>query len=250
MSRSMFFRWLRWIGVSAWSLVLVFGSGASLGKDLYREQEGGVYPTTNVATLVKRISPAVVGIRSWGVPPEPRIIDPEAGFPDPPTLREWQGAGVIVDALAGLMVTANHLVANATSVKALLQDGRALDAVLLVRSEQDDVALLRIAGGNLRALTLAKPGSPEVGEPVLAIGDPQAWGQAVTFGIVSALHRPCPGVANSDLVQSDVLVGQGSSGGALVNLQGELIGVIVARRGGFAFAASIDAVERLFVAAQ
>jgi serine protease Do/serine protease DegQ len=81
--------------------------------------------------LVKRTSPAVVGIRGWGVPSEPRILDPEAGFPDPPSLREWQGAGVIVDALAGLIVTANHLVANATVVKALLQDGRALNAVVL-----------------------------------------------------------------------------------------------------------------------
>jgi serine protease Do/serine protease DegQ len=72
----------------------------------------------------------------------------------------------------------------------------------------------------------------------------------VTFGIVSALHRSCAGIANSDLVQSDVLVGQGSSGGALVNLQGKLIGVIVARRGGLAFAVPVDAVRRLFVAAQ
>ncbi|MBR0827166.1 trypsin-like peptidase domain-containing protein [Bradyrhizobium manausense] len=155
-----------------------------------------------------------------------------------------------MDALAGLIVTANHLIANATTVRALLQDGRALNAAVLVRSERDDVALLRIEAGNLRALTLEKSGALDVGEFVLAIGDPQDWGQSVTFGIVSALHRSCPGIANSDLVQSDVLVGRGSSGGALVNLQGRLIGVIVARRGGFAFAAPVDAVRRLFVAAQ
>ncbi|WP_283816403.1 trypsin-like peptidase domain-containing protein [Bradyrhizobium liaoningense] len=249
MSRSIFCRYLRWIGVSVWSLALVFGAGACLGEDLHREQ-GETYPTTSLAPLVKRISPAVVGIRGWGVPSESRIFDPEAGFPDPPTLREWQGAGVIVDALAGLIVTANHLVANATVVKALLYDGRALNAVVLVRSERDDVALLRIEGDNFRALTLENPGTLDVGEPVLAIGYPQDWGQSVTFGIVSALHRSCPGIANSDLVQSDVLVGQGSSGGALVNQRGRLIGVIVARRGGFAFAAPVDAIRRLFVAAQ
>jgi S1-C subfamily serine protease len=155
-----------------------------------------------------------------------------------------------VDALAGLVVTADHLVANATVVKALLQDGRALNAVLLARSERDDVALLRIAADDLRVLALEKPGALEVGEPVLAIGDPQGWGQSVTFGIVSALHRSCPGIANSDLVQSDVLVAQGSSGGALVNIKGKLIGVIVAQKGGFAFAAPVDAVTRLFVSAQ
>nr|WP_283844279.1 trypsin-like peptidase domain-containing protein [Bradyrhizobium manausense] len=249
MSRSTFCRCLRWIGFSVWGLALVLGSGACWGHDFYREQ-GETYSTTSLAPLVKRISPAVVGIRGWGVPSEPRIFDPEAGFPDPPTLREWQGAGVIVDALAGLIVTANHLIANATTVRALLQDGRALNAAVLVRSERDDVALLRIEAGNLRALTLEKSGALDVGEFVLAIGDPQDWGQSVTFGIVSALHRSCPGIANSDLVQSDVLVGRGSSGGALVNLQGRLIGVIVARRGGFAFAAPVDAVRRLFVAAQ
>jgi S1-C subfamily serine protease len=152
--------------------------------------------------------------------------------------------------MAGLIVTANHLIANATTVEALVQDGRVLDAVVLVRSDRDDVALLRIDAVNLHALDLEKPGALDVGEPVLAIDDPHDWGQSVTFGIVSALHRACPGMANRNLIQSDVLVGQGSSGGALVNLHGKLIGVIVARRDGFAFAASVEAIARLFVAAQ
>ncbi|MBW7973837.1 trypsin-like peptidase domain-containing protein [Bradyrhizobium sp. BR 10289] len=203
-----------------------------------------------VVALAKRISPAVVGIRGWGVPSEPRIFDPEAGFPDSPGLRERQGAGVVVDALVGLIVTANHLVAGATVVKASLQDGREVDAVVLVRSERDDVALLRIEPGNLQAVTLESSSVPDVGEPVIAIGNPQNWGQSVTFGIVSALHRSHPGIANGDLIQSDVLVSQGSSGGALVNLKGRLIGVVVARRSGFAFAVPTAAVRRLFVAAQ
>ncbi|WP_271594729.1 trypsin-like peptidase domain-containing protein [Bradyrhizobium sp. CCBAU 65884] len=249
MSRSSFCRYLGWISLSVWGLAFVVGSGPCWGDDLYREQ-GETSSTTSLAPLVKRISPAVVGIRGWGVPPESRIFDREAGFPDPPSLREWQGAGVIVDALAGLIVTANHLVANATVVKALLQDGRALRAAVLIRSERDDVALLRIEADDLHALPLEKPGALEVGEPVLAIGNPQNWGQSVTSGIVSALHRSCPGIAKSDLIQSDVLVDQGGLGGALVNRQGRLIGVIVARRDGFAFAAPVEAIERLFIAAQ
>ncbi|MEY9233762.1 S1-C subfamily serine protease [Bradyrhizobium japonicum] len=244
-----FCRCLRWIGVSAWSLALVLGAGACWGNDFHRDQ-GETYPTARLALLVKRVAPAVVRIRGWGVQSKSRIFDPEAGFTDPPTRQEWQGAGIIVDALAGLVVTANHLVANATTVKAVLQDGRALDAVVLVRSDRDDVALLRIEAGNLRALDLEKPGALDVGEPVLAIGDPHGWGQSVTFGIVLGLQRSCPGTGNSSLVQSDLLVGQGSSGGALVNLQGRLIGVIVARRDGLALAAPVEAVERLFVAAQ
>lgn len=244
-----FCRCLRWIGVSAWSLALVLGAGACWGNDFHRDQ-GETYPTARLALLVKRVVPAVVRIRGWGVQSKSRIFDPEAGFIDPPTRQEWQGAGIIVDALAGLVVTANHLVANATTVKAVLQDGRALDAVVLVRSDRDDVALLRIEAGNLRALDLEKPGALLVGEPVLAIGDPHDSGKSVTFGIVLRVHRSHPGIGNSDLVQTDVLVGQGSSGGALVNLQGKLVGVIVARTAEFAVAASVDAITKLFVAAQ
>lgn len=236
-----------WIGVFLCSVLLVAGLGPCWANDY--QDEGEAPPTRSIAALVKRISPAVVGIRAWGVPSEPRIFDPEAGLPDPPTPREWQGAGVVVGEV-GFIVTANHLVANATAVKALLQDGRELDAIVLVRSKRDDVALLRVEPGNLRALTLENPGVPEVGEQVIAIGNPQDWGQGVTLGIVSALHRSCPGIANSDLIQSDARVSQGSSGGALVNQNGRLIGIVVARRNGFAFAVPVDAVRRLFMAAQ
>ncbi|MBR0848527.1 trypsin-like peptidase domain-containing protein [Bradyrhizobium diazoefficiens] len=236
------------MGVIVWGLALLLAAGTCRAND-YREQ-GERLPATSLAPLVKRIAPSVVGIRGWGVPSDPLVFDRDSGFPDPPTLREWQGAGVIVDAPAGLIVTANHLVANATAIQALVQDGRALNAAVLARSEQDDIALLRIAADDLRALILENSGAPEVGEPVLAIGNPEDWGQSVTFGIVSALHRSCPGIASNDLIQSDVLVSQGSSGGALVNLQGKLIGVIVARRSGFAFAVPVDAVRRLLVTAQ
>jgi serine protease Do/serine protease DegQ len=248
MRSNIFRRWSGWIGISLCSLLLVTSSGRCSANDYQDPEEIG--STRGLATLAKRISPAVVGIRGWGVPSEPRIFDPEAGFPDPPQLREWQGSGVVVDAMVGLVVTANHLVASAATVKAFLQDGRVRDAVVLVRSERDDVALLRIEPDDLRALTLEYPGLPDVGEPVIAIGNPQDWGQSVTFGIVSALHRSCPGIANGDLIQSDVRISQGSSGGALVNLRGRLIGVVVARRSGFAFAVPVDAVRRLFWAAQ
>jgi len=244
-----FYRSLTWTVVSALGLALVLGSGIC-GANEFDREPAQTFSTTNLAPLVKRISPAVVGIRAWSLPSEPRIFDPEAGFPGPPAQREWQGAGVIVDALAGFIVTANHLVASASVVKAQLQDGRALDALVLVRSDRDDVALLRVAPDNLHAMPLDYPGALEVGEPVLAIGNLGEWGQSVTLGIVSGLHRSCPGTANGDLIQSDVRVGQGSSGGALVNLQGKLIGIVLAGRSGFAFAAPVAAVRRLFVAAQ
>jgi S1-C subfamily serine protease len=236
------------MGICFCCLLLVAAAGPGLGGELPREQVES-YPAPSLVPLVKRVSSAVVTIRSWDISAEQRKVDPEDGFPDPPRLRELQGAGSIVDAAAGLVVTASHLVANAMAVEVLLQDGRTLNAVLVARSDPDDIALIRITANALHALALEVPAGIEVGEFVLAIGDPLNLGQSVTFGIVSALHRSCPGIANNDLIQSDALVEAGSSGSALVNLRGRLIGVIVARRGegrsGFAFAVPVDAVGRL-----
>jgi S1-C subfamily serine protease len=240
-------RYLRRIGICAFGVLLLAGSGTCLGDEVSRAR----LEALTLAPVVKRVSSSVVTIRSWDISAERQRIDPEDGFPDPPTIREFQGAGVIVDAASGLIVTANHLVGNATAVEALHQDGRTLDATLVARSDRDDIALLQVTAGKLQALALAEPANVEVGEFVLAIGDPLNLGQSATFGIISALHRSCPGIASSDLIQSDALVGQGSSGGALVSLDGKLIGVVVARRGeerrGFAFAVPAEAVRTLLL---
>lgn len=176
MRSEMFRRYRGWIGICLCSLVLIVGSGLCRANDY--QDEGEIAPTRRLVALAERVSPAVVGIRGWGMPSEPQIFNPEGGFPDPPILREWQGAGVVVDALVGFIVTANHLVANATVVKALTHDGRELDAVVLVRSERDDVALLRVAPDDLRALTLENAGVIDVGEPVVAVGNPRIGGRA------------------------------------------------------------------------
>jgi S1-C subfamily serine protease len=243
-------RYLRRIGICAFGLLLLAGPGSCLGDEFSRARSEAL----TLAPLVKRVSSSVVTIRSWDIPAARQRIDPEDGFPDPPTIREFQGAGVIVDAASGLIVTASHLVANASAVEALHQDGRTLDATLVARSDRDDIALLQVTAGRLKALALEEPANVEVGEFVLAIGDPLNLGPSATFGIVSALHRSCPGIANRDLVQSDVLVDQGSSGGALVSLEGKLLGVVVARRDegrrGFAFAVPSDAVRALRLAAR
>jgi S1-C subfamily serine protease len=239
-------RYLRRIGICAFGLLLV-GPGTCLGDELARAR----LEALTLAPLVKRVSSSVVTIRSWDISAERQRIDPEDGFPDPPLIREFQGAGVIVDAASGLIVTASHLIANASAVEAVHQDGRTLDATLVARSDHDDIALLQVTAGKLQALALEEPENVEVGEFVLAIGDPLNLGPSATFGIVSALHRSCPGIANSDLVQSDVLVDQGSSGGALVSLEGKLIGIVVARRDegrrGFAFAIPAEAVRTLLL---
>lgn len=218
------------------------------------DEKREAYALSDLAPLAARSALAIVTIRSWDIRQEPQTVGPESGFPDPPTMRELRGAGIVIDAAAGLIVTANHMVANG-AVEALLQDGRTLTAIPLARSERDDIALLRVAAGRLpAALALADGGNVRVGDFVLAIGDPMDLGPSVTFGIVSALHRSCPGIGNADLIQSDALVEQGSSGGALVDMQGRVIGVIVARYGGaqraFGFAVPVDAIRKLLASVQ
>jgi serine protease Do/serine protease DegQ len=252
MSRARLQRYLGQVGICIFGLLVVSASDC-LGGDLPRERMQG-YSARNLAPLVKRVSSAIVTIRSWDIPAEQRDVDPSGGFPDPPRLRELRGAGSIVDAAAGLVVTANHLVANAMAVEVSLQDGRTLNAGLVARSDRDDVALLQVTASALHGPALEVAADIEVGEFVLALGDSLNLGPSVSFGIVSALHRSCPGIANDDLIQSDALVEAGSSGGALINLRGKLIGVIVARRGegrsGFAFAVPADAIMRLLATAR
>ena len=121
---------------------------------------------------------------------------------------------------------------------------------MLTTSPEDDLAVLRIPLRGITAVALATGQGPEVGDFVLAIGYPLGLGQSTTFGIVSGLHRSCPGIANADLIQTDASLDQGNSGGALLDIEGELVGINVARIGGangrgFGFAVPIEAIRTL-----
>lgn len=206
-----------------------------------------------LAPLIKRISPAVVAVVSLRqVPEDQGMVGPGAGFPDTPLPRVEKvfGSGVIVDADTGLVVTANHVVENSGTITVTLSDGRQVGAIILAASEDDDLAVLRIAAGRLTSVSLGAAGGLEVGDFVLAIGSPWGLGQSATFGIVSALHRSSPGIKNADLIQIDASIDQGNSGGALINIRGELVGINVARVGrangsGFGFAVPADAIRAL-----
>src|SRR5271165_6383025 len=147
----------------------------------------------SLAPLVKRVAPAVVAVTSSRRPPGWFAIDPGAGFPDAPLPQQLQvaGAGVIVNADLGLIVTSNHVIDNAEAISVALSDGRQFDATVLAHSEHDDLAVLRIesVSARLTAVGLGYSRSVEVGDFVLALGDPLGGGQTTTFGIVSALHR-------------------------------------------------------------
>ncbi len=147
------------------------------------------------------------------------------------------GSGVIIDAKAGYIVTNNHVVDDADTIKVKLKDDREFDAELVGKDAESDLAILRIKADNLTQLSLADSDRVQVGDYVVAIGSPFALNQTVTAGIVSAVGRDTPDGAEGiqDFIQTDASINPGNSGGALVNLSGELVAIpsqILSRSGG------------------
>jgi S1-C subfamily serine protease len=188
-----------------------------------------------LAPLVKRILPSVVGVRTKmrASTDRPAVDQHGGGFPDapPPRALDVHGSGVIVDADIGLVVTCDHVIANAEKITATLSDGRRVAARLLATDPDNDVAVLQIEASHLETVAMGDSDRLEVGDFVLAFGDSLGLGQSATFGMVSALHRSAPGLGGKDLILTDVLIDRGDSGGPLVNLRGELIGINIARAG-------------------
>lgn len=137
------------------------------------------------------------------------------------------GSGVIIDAAKGYVVTNNHVVDNATSIKVSLSDGRKFDAKVVGKDPRSDIALIQIKDPkNLTAIKMADSDALRVGDYTVAIGNPFGLGETVTSGIVSALGRSGLNVENyENFIQTDAAINRGNSGGALVNLNGELIGI-------------------------
>jgi len=196
------------------------------------EFSGGKLPT--LAPLVREVTPSVVNISVRGRVKEdnPLYRDPlYREFVDVPKERERErqavGSGVIVDAHNGYVLTANHVVAQASSVQVMTKDGHRLVAKLVGRDPGTDVAVLRLEGlQSLKTIPLGDSDKVDVGDFVIAVGNPFGLGQTVTSGIVSALGRTGIGKQGyEDFIQTDAPINPGNSGGALVNMQGELIGI-------------------------
>jgi serine protease Do len=196
------------------------------------EFSGGKLPT--LAPLVREVTPSVVNIAVRGRVKEnnPRHRDPlfREFLEAPKELeREVQavGSGVIVDAQHGYVLTANHVVAQAATVQVMTKDGHRLDAKLVGRDPGTDVAVLRVQGAqSLKTIPMGDSDRLDVGDFVIAVGNPFGLGQTVTSGIVSALGRTGIGEQGyEDFIQTDAAINPGNSGGALVNLRGELIGI-------------------------
>ncbi len=201
------------------------------------------------APVIKRIAPSVVNIYSTMTikrRANPMLNDPffrhffgdQFGQQPQDEKAESLGSGVIVTS-DGYILTANHVVQGAQSVKVALANGeKEYDAKVVGTDPPTDVAVLRIdAKKPLPAMTLADSDKLEVGDLVLAIGNPFAVGQTVTMGIISALGRGGLGMGGyEDFIQTDAAINPGNSGGALVDAEGRLVGIntmIVSRSGGF-----------------
>ena len=137
------------------------------------------------------------------------------------------GSGVVINAEKGYVVTNNHVVDNATSIKVQLSDGRKYDAKVIGKDPRSDISLIQLKDAkNLTAIKLADSDALRVGDYTVAIGNPYGLGETVTSGIVSALGRSGLNVENyENFIQTDAAINRGNSGGALVNLNGELIGI-------------------------
>ncbi|MFT4938078.1 MAG: Do/DeqQ family serine protease [Paraglaciecola sp.] len=136
------------------------------------------------------------------------------------------GSGVIIDAEKGYIVTNNHVVSNADEILVKLTDGREFKAKKLGADEQSDIALLKIDPDDLKALPLADSDQLRVGDFVVAIGNPFGLSQTVTSGIVSALGRSGLNIGGyENFIQTDAAINRGNSGGALISLRGELVGI-------------------------
>ena len=146
------------------------------------------------------------------------------------------GSGVIVDP-SGYIVTNNHVVAEADEIEVLLSDKRRFKARLIGTDPKTDIALIKIDAKQLPVLAWGDSGNLQVGEMVMAVGNPFGLNQTVTLGIISAVGRANMGIVDyEDFIQTDAAINPGNSGGALVNLSGELIGIntaIFSRSGGY-----------------
>ena len=217
------------------------------------------------APVVKRVTPAVVNVyasRKETRPANPLLDDPffQQFFGRVPNGRTTQslGSGVIVDR-AGLVVTNYHVIEGMTDVKVALADKREFEADIVLRDPNSDLAVLKIKGGSgFPVLPLGDSDALEVGDLVLAIGNPFAVGQTVTQGIVSALART-QRVGTSDYgfyIQTDAAINPGNSGGALVDMEGRLVGInsaIYSRSGGsmgIGFAIPVNMVKVVVAAAK
>jgi Do/DeqQ family serine protease len=235
-------------------------------------QDGRVVPsspgqlTLSYAPIVKRVAPAVVNVYAA------KVVENRNSLLDDPIFRRFfgnpgapreqiqrsLGSGVVIDP-SGFVVTNNHVIEGADQVKVSLADKREFEAEIVLKDARSDLAVLRIGDKRERftAIDLADSDALQVGDVVLALGNPFGVGQTVTHGIVSAVARTQVGITDYQFfIQTDAAINPGNSGGALVDLNGRLVGIntaIFSRSGGsqgIGFAIPVNMVRGVIASAQ
>ena len=196
----------------------------------------------SLAPMLETVLPSVVSIKVEGTAKMQNNMPEEFrrffGYPDSQSRTfSGLGSGVIIDAEKGYIVTNNHVIDNADKITVVLNDGHEYQAKLIGKDPQSDIALLKVDDAKkLIAIKLADSDKARVGDYAVAIGNPFGIGQTVTSGIISALARSGLSMNGfENFIQTDASINQGNSGGALVNLNGELVGIntaIIAPSGG------------------
>lgn len=218
----------------------VEGENATSGPDK-RVPFGREEVQLSFAPLVKQTAPAVVNVYASQTA---KVVSPFDGDPffeeffgrSQPRAQSSLGSGVLVDP-TGVVVTNFHVVKNADQVKVAMADGREFDSKVLLKDETLDLAVLKISSDKpFPVIAIGDSDALEVGDLLLAIGNPFGVGQTTTSGIVSALARSHIGVSDSGFfIQTDAAINPGNSGGALINMGGQLVGIntaIYSRSGG------------------
>jgi serine protease DegQ len=210
---------------------LIFFGNAQAQVPLSLEERGK--PT--LAPVLRQVTPAIVNIAVTSqaqTPSNPLLNDPFFrhffNLPEnlEPVPQQAAGSGVIVDATKGYILTNNHVIENAQEIRVTLADRRSFAAKLIGTDPGTDVALLQIDAGDLKAIPIGDSDALEVGDFVIAIGNPFGLGQTVTSGIVSALGRYGLDIEGyEDFIQTDASINPGNSGGGLITLDGQLVGI-------------------------
>jgi serine protease Do len=213
----------------AFGRAAVKGTGESIWSErTVAATPGNVVQMPAWVELAKALKPAVVNIstKHAGAAARPRGMDPFEPFFGNMPARPVQslGSGFIISA-KGYIVTNNHVVDDATEVRVKLSDGRELKATVVGKDQKTDVALLKIDASGLPTIPLGDSSELQVGEPVMAIGNPFGLEQTVTTGIVSATGRVIGEGPYDDFIQTDASINPGNSGGPLINTRGQAIGI-------------------------
>jgi serine protease Do/serine protease DegQ len=189
--------------------------------------ESGEIPT--LAPVLAKASPSVVAIRAENGAPDQQEAAARTRRASRTASHESEnraGSGVIIDAAQGLIITNNHVITRASDLTVILVRGRRFKATVVGSDPETDLAVIKVPADELTAVSVSDSNRLQIGDFVVALGVPYPIGRTMTAGIVSGLHRSNIGIARAeDFIQTDAAIYPGDSGGALVNLRGELVGI-------------------------